>query len=158
MAKENESGITAGLAFKRRSVFKTVLIVCGVIVFLFVLTFGGMALFFKDAWNDVRSWVSDGVEVNRVRLFRHIAKALVDGSDLKADDKAHWEKTVDRMAVSMLERRGSDEQRRSLRTYFDKIAEAMKDDELKSAELEPIRPDLDRLLGEIDAHEKAKKG
>jgi hypothetical protein len=117
-----------------------------------------MALFFKDAWRDVRSWTAGHVESGQLILFRDLSKDFIADSDLKDDDKSRWNVVVDRMTDVMEGKEGSDEQRKALRAYFDTIAAAMKDNDLRSSELSPLYPPIEALLSQIDRTEKAKQG
>jgi hypothetical protein len=156
MSSEKESGIQSAKAFKQRSVMGTLLKILLVVVVFIALGLGVTAIFFKDVWRDGRTWVSGQVEVVRIRLFRHLSSKFISESDLKEDDKSSWLGLVDRMSSDMLDVRGSDKERAALWEYFDKIAEAMKDDELRSSELEPLKTGLVEILDSIDKTEKVK--
>ncbi len=158
MAAEKDSGMKSGKAFKQRSVLLLVLKICLIVVVLAAVALGAMALLFKDTWRDMTGWASTQVETGRVKLFRHLAVKFVNQSDLIDADKTAWNGLIERMSDDMLQRKGDDGQREQLRGFFDRIAESMKDDELRSAELEPMRKDLEKLLADIELQEKVKQG
>lgn len=156
MSSENDPGMKTVKAFKRRSIFKTVLAVIGVLVLLSGIALAGTALLFKDAWSDLKSWSNAQLDTGRVRIFRHLSKKFVGKSDLTDADKEDWNGILDRMSDRMLDGSGDTGQRGRLREFFDGIAEAMKDDELRSSELDPIRGDLVNLLAEMDGQGKVE--
>lgn len=158
MGKEKDSGMVTTKAFRRRSLLFTLFLGGLALVVLAALACGVLALFFKDTWRDVRTWAADRVESTRLTLFRSLGRDYVEASDLKDEDKKRWSSTIDRMTEVMKRSLGSEEQRRNLRSYFDRIADAMKDDEIRSAELEPLKAGLEALLADIDETEKAKQG
>jgi uncharacterized membrane protein YraQ (UPF0718 family) len=154
----SESGIITAKAFKHRTFFGTVLKIFLVLLILAVIAGVVIALFFKDTWREIRSFTYTKLEDTRTSLFRHLATKYVEASDLKKEDKNAWIEIVEKMCDFRENDKGTEQQREELRTYFEKIVEAMKDDELRTAELDPIRGDISRLLEEIEKTEKIKQG
>ena len=113
MGQETESGIQTSKAFKKRSFLFRAFCVFLVFGVLTIMVFAGMALFFKDSWRDVRTWTAGRIECGRLILFRDLSKDFIADSDLKDDDRARWNVTVDRMTDVMEGKEGSDEQRKA---------------------------------------------
>jgi hypothetical protein len=154
MANESSGGRKA---FESKSVTIHVLKIFLVVLGLFVLAGVGVRFLLPGQWDKGSAWALEQVDGPMLDLFQKLGKQYVEGSDLDKDGKQRWGGRFDALTTVLRTGKGTDEQRKDLRTIHDGLADRMRDGALSRSELEPFEKPLDEALSKIDATEAKMK-